>query len=422
MMMQRFTSIVSMITLAALVSACGGGGSSAPSASGVVPSGSTGSTGTPNTGSGKTTPLTVTVHIPPSSTPASLRRSPTFVDTHTTQMSVTTAPGGVSGSGTCTFPCSSISATVQAPLNTTAITVLLKDSTNHVLSSALNYPVTIQVGTANNLSLTFDGVVAAFAVSGAPSSFFYTTAAAGIPITVTPLDAHGSAIVGPGNLVDSSGTILVPSAGPNTTVSLTATDSTFSMGALVWNSGTYTFSSTLSYSGAAPSLGTNSSGSVVVNVGATSSADDRTFTGTDFTVTPALYLTDAAGTPGATYRLTLDQSYSITNAAYDVEVPQGTVLVNLALSATFIGANQPVTVTNDTCTSGTPPFITSTLDSLSLTASPGSVPATVDLTSVGSGFGACTFVLTDSNATPNTATVNLAVENPQIIVSGKARK
>ena len=129
---------------------------------------------------------------------------------------------------------------------------------------------------------------------------------------------------------------------------------------------------------------------------------------------PALFLQDTGG--GVNYRFSF-ASYAPPNVTYNLEVPQGANSVNVTLTAGFI--SPPVTVQNDQCTNGGPGFITSALDTLNLTGpSPEAMPAiTVNTLN---GYGNCTFVLQDNAG--NTATVNLAVENPSVFISRKARK
>jgi hypothetical protein len=320
----------------------------------------------------------------------------------------------VTGSGTCVNPCSTISATVNAPTTTTALDVILLNGST-VLSQALNWPVTIVIGQANAINVTFDGVVSSFWIPAATMTFTYGIPSGADALTADAVDANNNLIIGPGNLIDPAGNILVPAAGPNATVSLNSSDATVTASALAWNPGTYLLSGTISYNGALPAGTPNANGAVVVSISPTSSASIYNFGSVPFTIFPPLYLQDTGG--GVNYRFTNDPTYALTNVAYDLEVPQGANSVNVTLTANFV--SPPITVQSDQCTTGAPAFITSALDTLNLAGpSPEAMP--VITVNTLSGYGNCTFVLQDGGL--NTATVNLAVENPQIIISRKARK
>jgi hypothetical protein len=97
------------------------------------------------------------------------------------------------------------SGTVNAPVGSDTFAVVLYDGaggTGNALSTG-TATQTIVADQANNVNLTFNGVVASLAVALGASGTAGT--AATIALTVTALDADGNTIVGPGNYVNASG-------------------------------------------------------------------------------------------------------------------------------------------------------------------------------------------------------------------------
>jgi hypothetical protein len=153
------------------------------------------------------------IAVPTAQTNA-LRRNPQYVSAATESASIAVAPsGGSAGTPTvvnCTTVCS---ATIDAPLGSDTFAVNLYSAQNglgNVLSTG-TATQTIAIDQANAVSLTFNGVVASFAISLSANGSPISTLAVGTGTTTTitvglnALDATGDTIVGTGDYVDGSG-------------------------------------------------------------------------------------------------------------------------------------------------------------------------------------------------------------------------
>ena len=150
--------------------------------------------------------------------------------------------------------------TIAAPLTTTSIEVLLYGSGNQLLSEATE-PVTITAGVANTPPpLIFNGVVSSFQTATSITQAVIGAGAQPFTVTLTPLDAAGNHITGPGGLFDASGDTLVAATGsPQTfTLSQSGTDSQYlTLSGLTFNPTLYVLTANGTYSdGGAGTSGT----------------------------------------------------------------------------------------------------------------------------------------------------------------------
>jgi hypothetical protein len=181
--------------LAALLSGCGGGGSSS------VPQTQT----SPLQGGNQS--VVVSITIPPaSSSTASAKRRALYVSANTQSASIAVNGGTPavanlsSGSPNCTPAAGggrTCSATVSAPVGADTFREILYASTNGT-GAALSQNTstnTIVAGKANVVNMTLDGVVASITLALANATPAPGTAAT-IPLTVTIMDASGATIIG----------------------------------------------------------------------------------------------------------------------------------------------------------------------------------------------------------------------------------
>ena len=164
--------------------------------------------------------LTVRIAVPPRIPIASLRRirstsrpptSATFTINRvngsvpnggptTTSVGLTPTSPGCSGSG----PSLQCAVTIAAPIGTDGLIFTLTDADGHALSTSA-FTATVVAGAANATSLTLNPVLAGLAFS--PSEVNCNAAYTCSTNTVlTPRDAAGATIVGPGTFVNAAGT------------------------------------------------------------------------------------------------------------------------------------------------------------------------------------------------------------------------
>ena len=186
----RFSTAV----LGIAVAGCGGGAGSSAPAPAHTPS-----------------PATVTVMfriVVPTAASNKLRRVPAYVSPATESASITAAPFGGSAGTPVVVNCTSVcTGQIAAPVGSDTFTVGLyagPNATGNLLSTG-TLAQTIVANVANDVNLTFNGVVASIQLSLSPG-----TVTAGVPsvngVTVNGLDASGNVIVGPGVYVSSTGT------------------------------------------------------------------------------------------------------------------------------------------------------------------------------------------------------------------------
>ena len=188
---------LALVAIAALLTGCGGGGSTLG-----LPALPTGSPATQPTQQ-KNQNVSVSFKIVvPTASGAAARRVPDYVSAST--KSATIAVGSATATTVnCTTTCSG---TVSAPVGSETFAVNLYDAANgsgNLLSTG-TVTQTIVANTANSVNLTFNGVVASLSIALSESVTSGTAATVGV--AVDALDADGNTIVGPGIYVDASGT------------------------------------------------------------------------------------------------------------------------------------------------------------------------------------------------------------------------
>ncbi len=174
---------------AALLAGCGGGGGAL-----VVPPGHGAQS------SGKSVQVAISIKIPSAVGSSSAKRRPAYISASTASAVVdVTPPGGPTTRSIITCSGSVCQGTVPATIGSDTFAIALNDKadgTGNTLSSGRT-TATIVEGTANSVSVTFNGVVAALKVAfDKPNPPVHS--ASTITVHVTALDADGNTIVGPG--------------------------------------------------------------------------------------------------------------------------------------------------------------------------------------------------------------------------------
>uniref|UniRef100_E6Q3D5 Uncharacterized protein n=1 Tax=mine drainage metagenome TaxID=410659 RepID=E6Q3D5_9ZZZZ len=355
------------LALVASLVACGGAGGSAPS-SPILP------------GNAPTQPQTESVAfrilIPAAST-ASAARSPRYISASTQSASIAVGPSGGSPGTPVVINCTSVcSGTVSAPVGSDTFTVNLYDAANgggHLLSTG-TLTQSIVIDQANNVNLTFNGVVASLHIALA-SPTIVPGSAGSVGVNVSALDADGNTIVGPGTYVNAAGspvsiTLSDSDTSGNSTLSQTSVTqptsgitlgytAAFSANPTITASASGVSSASVVLHFPAPTLSTLS-----VVSGVAGNVVNETVTGTNF-VSGSTTL--AASGSGVTV-----SSVSVTDST------TLTATFTLAGSAAF--GTQNVTVSTTNGTSGSFPFAVATGSVLTVTAatdtSPGTPPGT----------------------------------------------
>ncbi len=189
-MIRRLTAATFLV---ALLSGCGGGGSSVPQTS-------------PTAAGNANAVISISVPAPASGLPSAKQRSPQYVSMNTQSVSVAVNGGTpvianvAANSSSCTAASGggrTCSVTVTAPIGTDTFTEILYASTNGTGTplSQNQTTATIVAGKSNVVSMTLDGVVASIALALSNATPAQGTAAS-IPLTVTTEDASGAAIIG----------------------------------------------------------------------------------------------------------------------------------------------------------------------------------------------------------------------------------
>lgn len=422
-MMRSATAAASVLIAAALLTACGGGGQQA-----TVPGTTTAPTGSSSgakAAKGPTAQVTVSVKIP-SRTSASVtsaagraelaqgRRSPKYVSPGTASMTVTTSPSGTNSSVACTSG-ATCTLSLAAVATDTSITVQLFDQFNNPLSQQ-TAAIALTAGVPSNVNLTLDGITV--------EPEFYNSGVAQLvvnyPVTFTGTtqftDAEDDSIGTVGNVIDSSGNVILGGTGAPINVNYTSNDPTVSLAAPAFSAGPpYELTQTITYSGAQPAtspvvlqmfqVGGNGVFSNPMNLPVVS---PLTLTTGDTTYQ---FIAPAAPPPGSpNYSL---EFVDLTPLSTNLQVTANYGPPLSALPTTL-------TVTGDTCTSGG--FITG-LSAGPFTGVAAPVSFTISATSP-TGTGGCTITLQDNAGAPgpNTLSMNLYVDNAQVIIQGKKRK
>ena len=196
------------------------------------------SVGTRATPSRATVPVQFKIVVPK---PAAFKRRPAYISPSTESATISAEPGDESTTVNCTTACSG---TIAAPVGTDTFTVSLYDAFNgdgNLLSTGATTQ-TIIGGQANNVNVTFNGVVAFLQVSLTPSGAT-SGAAATIAVTTSALDADDNVIIGPGVFSDANGNPLTLTLADSDTSGATTLSPTTSLTAP-------TTGITLSYNGA----------------------------------------------------------------------------------------------------------------------------------------------------------------------------
>ncbi len=406
----------------ALVAGCGGGSHSpAVPATGSVTANAPASNATAPPG---TAQVQVTVKLPTRHAPAARsKRSPKYVSPTTAYIGITASPSGTVGNGSCVS--NTCTGSIFAPLSTTSLTVNLYDQNSNILASGTQ-AVTITPGIANVIPMTFNGYALtlqatappAFVVIGVPSTF---------TVTLTLLDLDGNQIVAPGNVLSTSGNLIITGDGTTTnTITLNNDDpADFTVGALTWDTSLYQFTGQVSYNG-------GSSASQVDLTPVTSVGITNAFGVTVPIVPQQLSLVQNPGVPIPTQTagggLPL---YQISNTPGISSIELGTPPYAGAspgpeLMQLSVVANYPVTASNtvglsgDTCTGAGD--VDSTLGN-AFASPPPIFPSGYQFSfnATASVNTNCQFVLTDLLTNVSTTTT-LYFNQPSIFVQRKARK
>jgi hypothetical protein len=408
-----------LLVCGALISGCGGGGSTPPATATVASSiaASNGATALANSAS-----ITLSIALPKKTTALS-KRAPAYVSQGTYQVAVTANPSATTNSITCSA--GSCSGTIFAPVSTTSLTIKLQNSSGGTLSQATK-PVTLVAGQNNSVTFTFDGVVAFFTIAPTlpPTGLVTTSSPTSIPFTITPYDVSGFPIVGPGDLIDGNGTVIVGASGTPQTVTLASSNPAIAPGSLTWNGpGSYTFSGTAQYNGTDPGL---SPDKIVL----TAVSSVTTVTGSySFPLSPmAMFIgVDPLHTPSG-YTISVPTavptSGPVTTTTSLVEIPLAAAspsAVNFLVYANFNPGIAGVSLQSNTCDRS----YDANLGIPNAFASPppygGSGYAFSFNAYASIGAASCQFTLVDSTNNVS-ASATVYFNNPQLIIQGKARR
>ena len=362
------------LTFALLLTACGGGGGSTgfaqlPVAQPPAPNGS----------ATQSVAVRFSIAIPTPS-PATARRQPAYVSSSTQSASIA-VNGGTPTVVNCTTTCSG---TIDAAVGSDTFAVNLYDATNgggNLLSTG-SLTQTIVADQANNVNVTFNGVVKSLAVS--LSTTHVTPGTAGsVGVTVTALDADGNTIVGPGVYVNAGGTPL--------TITLVDSDT----------SGNSSLSQT-SVTQPTTGITLNYTASFDANPTITASAAGLTSSTTPAITFPVPTLTSLGTWSAATSQGSFSETITGTNfvaGATTVSAGSGITVSNVNVtssrtltatfnvaSATFGTQNVSTATTTGTATT-TLPFAVATGNIYTVTASTDATPGTPPGTGAGSGAG-----------------------------------
>jgi len=415
-MMRSSRTAVCAIVASALLAACGGGGGQ-PSST-LPASTSAGNGTTTKAASGPTAPLTVTVKIPNRTASsaavraaaANARRSPKYVSPGTQSMTVTTLPSSTSASVNCTTgPTCTLS--LAAVATDTSINVTLYDSSSIPLSIGTT-AIALTAGVPSTVSLTLDGVTPAFTLTAAVSQLVVNYPQSFTATTEFP--DYSLAMIGTiGNVVDTSDNVIVNGTGAPINVSNSSTDGTVSVAPPTFNAGPpYSLTQTVTYSGVGPA-----SSPIDVYASQTNGIGEQS-NALSLPVVSPLTLT----TSDTTYQFIAPLPPAVAAPNYTAEFvnlaalsPSLTVTANYGALAAL---PTTLTATSDTCTSGgyisgltTGPFTLST------------APVTFNIVATSpTGTLGCTISLQDNAAAPNSLTLQLFIDNAQVIIQGKKRK
>ena len=181
---------IASIAIAALLAACGGGGTS--SGTPVVPA---------TTGSQSAQTVPVTFHIVVPSQASAHTRLAQYISAGTATASIK-VNGGTAQTGSCTSMACNV--TVNAPVGMDAFVVQLLSSASAVLSEGSTSQA-ISGTAANTVNLAFGGVPKSVTITAATANFVPGTLASYSALTIVVKDAAGDTIVGSDTYVDSSG-------------------------------------------------------------------------------------------------------------------------------------------------------------------------------------------------------------------------
>lgn len=172
-MSKRFFSSIALLALAA----CGGGAGTSSSA-------------LPSSAAAKLQSVGVNFGI---KIPSSTARQPKYISSGTKVVSVVVTPTGGAALAAQTIACAGTecTGTIQAPVGSDQFSVTLSDAGNHVLSQG-STTSTIIAGQANDVTVTFGGVVSSIVITVASPT---VSSSGSIPVTVTAKDAAGYTIV-----------------------------------------------------------------------------------------------------------------------------------------------------------------------------------------------------------------------------------
>jgi hypothetical protein len=321
-----------LIVVAACVAltACGGGGSSATPSTAKPASNAQGQ-------------LSFSILVPASTTTASATRRPAYVSPATGSVSFQLGTGTAQvvaltpGSATCPLGGSgyTCTATVNAPAGSAQLTVATYASatgTGPVLSTN-TMAVTIVAAQNNPVNVTLNGVAASFAVSTLPTSVTEGTPSS-LSVAWTALDASGNTIIGPGSIINASGTVVAPSLRVSDTTDFTVGAQTGNSWAVAYNGAvttspvTFTVANTgVTTAYAQATVTATGQRLFIANTGASDSVSvlDPPYTGT------ATVITNGTGAAMAPFEIA-------ANASFDVFVPNEAANVVQMYAPPYTGA------------------------------------------------------------------------------------
>ena len=197
----RMTRIYATAAIAALTAGCGG------SAHGVLPQQPVPVASQPAQ-SAKSAYVAFEIAIPSAKANSSAKRRLAYVSAATQSATIAVTRSGSGASSPTTINCNTAtltcSGTIVAPVGSDTFAAHLYTGTNgngNLLSTG-SVTQTIVANQANNVNVTFNGVVASLAIS-IPTITPGTQGSA--VVTVNAMDASGNTIVGPGSYVDANG-------------------------------------------------------------------------------------------------------------------------------------------------------------------------------------------------------------------------
>lgn len=428
-MMRRSLVTASAIVAATLLAGCGGGGGQHTA----LPASPAGTVAGPSSSvaPANVAPLTISVKIP-SRTPASAKqrallstkRLPAYVSAGTLSMQAYTLPSGTDAAfvnctsgATCTLA-------LGPPATDTSIVVTLYASPGGAGTALATQTMAIALtaGVPSTVTMTLDGITDQMALSGAPASIAVNYASSFTLTTIFP-DPSANDIGTIGNVIDSSGNVILGGGGAPINIAYTYTDASLTSPAPTFAAGPpYSLSQLVSYSGAAPTVYTTTTTPINPSFYVPVSAVQTGGLGIGSNVINVQVLPPLSFSTADTTYLLSGPPAPTASPTFTLEFPSlSPVTANLTVTANIAALPTTLTLGADTCTSGS--WIDATLSSGSPYSFTGSTVA-LTLTTTAATNGSCSFTLTDNAGAPgpNSITATLNFTNGQIFIQGKKRK